>query len=64
MTIEEIYAIPARSNGWRVLPNGNKLKIGVNVVAPHGIDLGNIGYAVSIGEWATMSANRIASKPL
>jgi UDP-3-O-[3-hydroxymyristoyl] glucosamine N-acyltransferase len=54
MTIEEIYAIPADDDGWRVLPNKNILKIGSNVIAPHGIDLDNIGDAVSIGEGASI----------
>ena len=35
MTIEEIYAIASNAEGWRVLPNGNGVKLG------DGVKLGN-----------------------
>ncbi len=43
MKIEEIYAIPADGDGWKLLPNGNKLMIGANVQAPDGLDIASIG---------------------
>ena len=63
MKIDEIYAIPADGDGWRLLPNGNKLMLGDNVQAPYGLDIARIGAwarigeGASIGEWA-----RIPSK--
>ena len=39
MTMDEIYAIPESGYGWRMLPTGNQMMIGPNVVAPDGIDI-------------------------
>ena len=41
MKIDEIYAIPTDGNGWRVLPNGNNLHLGSDVISA--IDLAEIG---------------------
>ena len=62
MRIEEIYAIPADGDGWRLLPNGNKLMLGDNVQAPYGLDIASIGAwarigaRASIGEGASIGA--------
>ena len=31
MTIEEIYSIPTNGEGWRLLPNGKRVKFGTNI---------------------------------
>ncbi len=54
MKIEEIYEIPADGDGWRLLPNGNKLMIGANVQAPYGLDIASIGEGASIGARASI----------
>ena len=54
MKIEEIYAIPADGDGWRLLPNGNKLMLGDNVQAPYGLDIARIGEEARIGEGASI----------
>ena len=56
MKIEEIYAIPADGDGWRLLPNGNKLMLGDNIQAPYGLDIARIGERASIGAWARIGA--------
>ena len=50
MTIEEIYAIPVDGDGWRILPNGNRLHLGSNVKSQ--IDLAQIGSYAKIGSFA------------
>ena len=52
MTIEEIYAIPVNGEGWRILPNGNKVRLGQNVTAPYGINGAQIGNGARIGNEA------------
>ena len=54
MKIEEIYAIPADGDGWRLLPNGNRLMIGANVQASYGLDIARIGARARIGAWASI----------
>ena len=54
MKIEEIYAIPADGDGWKLLPNGNKLMIGANVQAPDGLDIARIGDSARIGDKASI----------
>ena len=54
MKIEEIYPIPADGDGWKLLPNGNKLMIGANVQAPDGLDIARIGDSARIGDKASI----------
>ncbi len=54
MKIEEIYAIPVDGDGWRLLPNENKLMLGDNVQAPYGLDIARIGARASIGAGASI----------
>lgn len=52
MTAAEIYAIKPDKNGWRLLPNGNKVKIGDSVRLGNYVSIGKsaeIGNYVSIG---------------
>ena len=51
MTIEEIYAIPLNGAGWRVLPNGNWVKLG------NGVKLGN---EVKLGDEVTLTKTPLA----
>jgi carbonic anhydrase/acetyltransferase-like protein (isoleucine patch superfamily) len=50
MTIDEIYAIPVDGEGWRVLPNGNHVRLGLNVVWPAKDVNSRIGDYSSIGD--------------
>ena len=41
MTIDEIYALPVDDDGWRILPNGYRVKLGDWVTLGDGVKLGN-----------------------
>jgi len=55
MKIEDIYKIVADENGWRLLPNGNHILLGVSAKIRASVQIGNwaqIGYRAQIGDWA------------
>ena len=57
MTDEEIYAIKPDEDGWRVLPNGYKVKIGDSVSIGDGANIGDgaeIGNDAEIGNYASI----------
>jgi acyl-[acyl carrier protein]--UDP-N-acetylglucosamine O-acyltransferase len=57
MTTQEIYAIKPDENGWRVLPNGNYVKLGNYVTLGDGVTLGNdvkLGNCVKLGDDVTL----------
>ena len=59
MTDEEIYAIKPDEDGWRVLPNGYKVKIGDSVSIGNGANIGDgaeIGNYASIGKSAEIGS--------
>jgi hypothetical protein len=56
MTIEEIYVIPLGGDGWRVLPSGNKVNIGANVIWPGKSVDAQIGDDARIGDGAQIGA--------
>ena len=45
LTVEQIYALPVDADGWRTMPEGYKIHIGLNVT---------IGASARIGAWATI----------
>jgi acetyltransferase-like isoleucine patch superfamily enzyme len=53
MRVQDIYAIPPDSDGWRLLPNGNKVMLGDSV---------KLGYDVQFGQYVSVgSGTRIGS---
>lgn len=43
MTLEEVYAIPANGDGWRLLPNGKHLMVGVDIKSSASFDWAVVG---------------------
>ena len=43
MTIDEIYALPVDDDGWRILPNGYRVKVGDGVRLGDWVTLGDDG---------------------
>ena len=55
MTTQDYYNIVPDENGWRMLPNGDKFKLGVHSIIGDWVKIGNnasIGTYVSIGNGA------------
>ncbi len=55
MTVEELYALPVNGDGWRVLANGNWVKLGDGVTLGDEVTLGN---RVTLGDEVTLG-NRV-----
>ena len=61
MNTQDYYNITADENGWRTLPNGNKIKLGISVIIGYGAKIGNytiVGNNTIIGDGVIVSNKR------
>ena len=56
MTTHDYYNIVPDENGWRMLPNGNKFKLGVHSIIGNRAIIGN---NVTIGDGAVLVDSKI-----
>jgi len=57
MTLEEFYALPVITCGWRILPSGKYIKIGENVSLPIETDVEAVGNYTIIGDNCVIGRN-------